>query len=219
MPTETNPSGARRRRLLSRPVDLGLLEYAARIALVPLVLFGAWVTWRSGWRAAGGAWAGAVGALLLAPRWRKLTPGLLPRCVCDADPGVGLGPLSKLAMIGALVLAPFFLRDGEWLVAIGLVVMALASAGLWLRWRWALWAWIAYAVATMGDWLLDAARLFGTAARTEGPFPMEQVKPLLVALPSALFALAVVSWVLEWHGRTFGAGARSAGAGGGLGEA
>lgn len=185
-------------QLLRKPASLGALEYVARLVLVPLVAVLLWTGLARGWHEAWNPAALVLADLLLAVRWRRFRP--IGRRV--QDPGGSLGPLSKLVMVGALLLAPLMVRDGVYLTGALIAVLAAASAGLWLGWRWAAWAWLAYAVAAMAGWLTDAATLFGEAVRSEQGLPMARLEPLLASLPSALFAIAVVVWVLEWRQRT-----------------
>jgi hypothetical protein len=182
-------------RFYSRPEDLGVLEYLARLALGPLILVLLGFGFGRGW---GQVWTPAAlmfADILLAVRWREFAPiaGL------GRDPGGSLGPLSKLVMVGALILAPLMLAGGELLVGLAVGVMAVAGAGLWLGWPWAGWVWIAYGVTAMADWLGDLASLVYEAVRAGEALPMARWKPLLGSLPSALFAGAVLTWVLAWR--------------------
>jgi hypothetical protein len=185
--------------MLTKPPGLGALEYVARLALVPLIALYAWAGLSNGWSESWNAAAILFADVLLAVRWRQF--GLFGSRA--ADPGGSLAPLTKLVMVGSLLLVPLMLRDSEWLTAGLVTVMSLASAGLWLRWRWSLWAWVAYSAAAMADWVSDAAVLFRDALRSDVALPMAELKPLLSSLPSALFAIAILVWVLEWRQRTF----------------
>ncbi len=187
------------KRMLTKRPGLGALEYVARLALVPLLALFVWAGFTNGWGSSWNAAAILFADLLLAVRWRQFGP-FRRRA---ADPGGSLAPLTKLVMVASLLLVPLMLRDGEWLMASLVSVMSLASAGLWLRWRWSLWAWVAYSAAAMADWVTDAAVLFRDALRTEATLPMADLKPLLSSLPSALFAIAILVWVLEWRQQAF----------------
>ena len=186
------------RALLRKSPQVGALEFVARLALVPLVGVLVWAGLTRGWREAWNPAALVFADLLLAVRWRQFGP--IARRV--QDPGGSLGPLSKLVLVGALILVPLMFKDREYLTGSAIAVLAGASAGLWLRWGWAAWAWLAYALAAMAGWLVDAAALFREAVRSDQGLPMERLKPLLASLPSVLFAIAVVVWVLEWRQRT-----------------
>ncbi len=171
------------------------MEYAARLLFLPLVAVALWTGWIHGWQEVWTPAALCAADFFLAVRWRQFAP-IARR---TRDPGGSLGPLSKLVMVGACLLVPAMWADREWIVGGAIAVMALASAGLWLRWRWAGWVWIAYAIAAMADWLADAGQLVYETARSAEPLPMERLKPLLASLPTALFAVAVLGWVLEWR--------------------
>lgn len=201
-PPPTTPAIRLARRALARKEGVGYLEWMARLALVPVVAAAAWGTWRHGWREALFAWAFAGWLTLLAVRWRRAVPGWRRH----ADPGEWLRGLSKLAMAASVVVVPVGLAQGEWLIAGGFVVLALASAGLWLRWRWSFWAWCAYSVASLGDWAIGAARLALSALEGSGPAQPSEWRPLLEGLPAALFAIAVLGSVIDWRRRTFGPG-------------
>ncbi len=183
----------------TKPVGLGALEYVARLVLLPLVALVLWAGFSNGWGSSGNAGALLFADVLLAVRWRQFGP-FRRRA---ADPGGSLAPLTKLVMVASLLLVPLMLRDHEWWMASLVTVMSLASAGLWLRWRWSLWAWLAYCAAAMADWVTDAAILFRDALRSDTALPMAELKPLLSSLPSAMFAIAILVWVLEWRQRTF----------------
>lgn len=197
----TRPATRFARRALARKEGVGLMEWIARLALVPVLAAAAWGTWSHGWLGALSAWALAGWLALLAVRWRRAVPPWRRH----ADPGDWLRGLSKLAMTASVVVVPVGLAQGEWLVASGFVVLALASAGLWLRWRWAFWAWCAYSVAGLADWAIDAARLALSALEGGAAQPSEW-RPLLEGLPAALFAMAVLGSVIEWRRRAFGTG-------------
>ncbi len=182
-------------RFLTRPKQLGILEHVARLAVVPLVLVSLWALWSRGPRESWNAVAVLIADVLLAVRWRQFGP--VARRV--RDPGGSLGPLSKLVMVSSLLLTPLLLSGGEWLFGVMVAAMAVAGAGLWMRWRWAGWFWIAYALLAMADWLWDAGGLFIEALGSETPVPISHIKPLLRSLPSALFAVAVITWTLEWR--------------------
>ena len=187
------------KRMLVKPPGLGALEYVARLALLPLAALYLWVGLSNGWSSSWNAGALLFADVLLAVRWRKF----IPFARRAADPGGSLAPLTKLVMVASLILVPLMLRDQVWLMAALVTIMSLASAGLWLRWRWSLWAWVAYSAAAMADWITDAAILFRDTLRSDAPLPMADLKPLLSSLPSALFAIAILVWVLEWRQRTF----------------
>ena len=182
-------------RLIKRPEGLGALEYVARLALGPLLLLLLTIGLFRGW---GQVWTPVAlifADILLAVRWREFRP----IAALGADPGGGLGPLSKLVLVGAAILVPLMFADEEWLLGGAAGVLAAASVGLWLRWRWAGWAWIAYAVVAMAGWLHGLASLVLEAVRSPTRLPMARWEPVLASLPSALFAAAVLTWVLEWR--------------------
>ncbi len=184
-------------RFFTRPKGLGALEYVPRLALGPLVLLLVGIGLGRGWDQAWTPAALIFADILLAVRWREFSPieGL------GEDPGGSLGPLSKLVMVGSVLIVPLMIADGEILIATATSILAAASVGLWLRWPWAGWAWIAYAVVAMADWLGDLGSLVYESARGPGRLDMSRWEPLLASLPSALFAAAVLTWVLEWRKR------------------
>lgn len=183
--------------LLTRPAGLGALEYLARLALGPLILLlisiGFWQGWGQAWTPA----ALVMATVLLAVRWRDFSP---VKAVGE-DPGGLLAPLTKLVMVASLLLVPLMAADGEYLVMLAVLVMAVASAGLWRGWRWAGWAWIAYSIVAMAGWLGELVGLVVDSTQAPERLPMDHWKPLLASLPSALFAGAVLTWVLEWRRR------------------
>ena len=184
-------------RLMKRPEGLGALEYVARIALGPLVLVLPLVGWLHGWDEVWGPAAIVLVDLALAIRWQDFR---LVKKV-GTDPGGSLGPLTKVVMVGAALLAPLMLAEGLVIRGLAVAVLGVASAGLWLNWRWSGWAWIAYAVIAMADWLGDLLGLTYEAIRSPGRLPMARYEPLLERLPTVLFAAAVLTWVLEWRHR------------------
>lgn len=182
---------------MKRPEGLGALEYVARLALGPLALALPLVGWLHGWDQVGGPAVLLAAGLVLAVRWQELR--LVARI--GADPGGSLGALTKVVLVGSAVLTPLMLTEGLWLRGVAVGVLGLASAGLWLRWRWSGWAWIAYAVYAMADWLWDLLWLTLEALSTPGRLPVRSYEPLLGRLPTVVFAAAVLTWVLEWRHR------------------
>ena len=183
--------------LLRRPPELGALEYLARLALGPLTLAVVAVGFTQGWER---VWTPSVllgTDALLALHWRDFGP--VERL--GRDPGGGLAPLTKLVGVAAIPLVPLSIADGEWLLAGAIALLAVAGAGLWLGWKWAAWAWGGYAVLAMAAWLKDLLSLAYRSALADTRLPMAQWRPLLTRLPSALFAAAVLTWVLEWRRR------------------
>lgn len=185
------------RHLPTRPEGLGALEYLARLALGPLILLLVVVGFTRGWDQVWTLAALCFAGLLLAVRWREFAPvARLGR-----DPGGALAPLTKLVMVGATVVVPLCLADGAYLLGGAVAVLAVSGAGLWLGWTWAGWPWIAYALTTMADWLFDLVGLVYESVQSGHRLPMSSWRPLLGSLPAALFAAAVLTWVLEWRRR------------------
>lgn len=181
--------------LLTRPHGLGALEYVARLALGPLVLLLIGIGFTRGWSHTWTPAALVLADILLGVRWRDFRPVQK----LGKAPGGSLGPLTKLVMVGSLLVAPLEAAGGEYVYALAVAVLGIASAGLWLGWVWASWAWIAYAIVAMAAWVGDLIALVYEASRSPEGLPISRWNPLLGNLPTVLFAGAVLTWVLEWR--------------------
>jgi len=67
-------------------------------------------------------------------------------------PGTYLGVLSKLVLGVTLAFAPYLVSHGRYAAAGGALVFALASFGLWMRWRWVAWIW--YVLLAFSFWAM-----------------------------------------------------------------
>ncbi len=103
-----------------------------------------------------GALIGIVVCAGMFVRWSSL-PFLSKRL---ERPGTYLGILTKLVLGVTLAFAPYLVAHGRYAAATSSLIFAVASFGLWMRWRWVAWVW--YVLLLVSFWAM--ARSFWAVA-------------------------------------------------------